>query len=244
MKRLIIPALILALGFSANACDVKTNGESDDDEITTTPATIPTDSPDLDDTIQSADETPPTQGGDITETPETPPAISLLIIDEIEPVEGSALLFLGMQKDEAWDTLLSCIGADDIEGGNEFYSSIDDGYHNTHEFKGFIYDTDKNDLLYLVSVNLNNYQPKSGLVFGDTMESVVELYGDDFTEYTEDESGYTKYEYAFGEHFFTVSFVDGTAYAWRVSSLGEQAFLDAFIDNIEPQEHLEVRLNV
>jgi hypothetical protein len=157
-----------------------------------------------------------------------------LIIDEFEPVEGNALVYLGMLRLDAWDSLMAHISQDDVQGGNAFYSSIDDGYHNTHEFEGFAYNTDKNDALYVVSVSLERYQPTSGLRFGDTFVRVIELYGSDYTEYTEDGSGFSKYEYIISDHFFSVSFVDGTAYEWRVSSYSEQTFRDAFIDNIRP----------
>ena len=165
---------------------------------------------------------------------QTGTASDLLIIDEFEPIEGNALVFLGMLRLDAWDSLMAHISQDDVQGGNTFYSSIDDDYHNAHEFEGFSYNTDKNDALYIVTVNLERYQPTSGLRLGDTFARVIELYGSDYTEYTEDGSGFSKYEYIIGNHFFTVSFVDGTAYAWRVSSHSEQALRDAFIDNIRP----------
>jgi len=157
-----------------------------------------------------------------------------LIINEFDPTEGNALLHLGMLRDDAWNVLMEYIGIDYVVGGNAFYSSIDEGYHNTHEFDGFAYDTDKNDLLYTVSVSLERFLPTSSLRFGDTFTCVIELYGSDFAEYAEDGSGFSKYEYAIGNHFFAVFFVDGTAYTWRVSSLSEQTMRDAIIDNIEP----------
>jgi len=166
----------------------------------------------------------------------TPIVSDLLIIDELEPFEGNALLYLGMRRGDAWNILIANIGIDDVQGGNAFYSSIDDGYHNAHEFEGFSYNTDKNDALYIVTVSLERYQPTSGLRLGATFAQVIELYGSVYTEYTEDESGFSKYEYIIGDHFFSVSFVDGTAYAWRVSNHSEQAFRDAFIDNTSPTD--------
>jgi len=224
--RIIAFAITLSMAFTLAACNngnpannTPTQPSPSESSQAPNPASTPSESP---------------QVSDATTSIVAPSISNLLIIDEFEPIEENALVYLGMLRLDAWDTLLAHISQDDVQGGNAFYSSIDDGYHNEHEFEGFSYNTDKNDALYIVSASLERYQPASGLRFGDTFARVIELYGSGYIEYTEDGSGFSKYEYKIGNHFFSVSFVDGSAYAWRVSSYSEQVYRDAQIDNIKP----------
>ena len=242
MRKLMTIALLLTLTFFIASCISNSNGSIRENDDSLAPTGTSTDLQGGNNTKQPSNAASPNQDSNPAEPDNTPTCSEIIIIDELDPIKGYALLSLGMPGDEAWEALIDNLGIEASEGGNAFYSSIDDdgredcGYHRYHAFSGFDYLTDINNKVYHVGFGfLGLFQSKEGLRISDTPERVIELYGSDYTEYTEEvKYGDLIWEYAFGNHYFSISFSEGKVFGWSVSLYSEQTFRDSITDSVRP----------
>lgn len=76
-------------------------------------------------------------------------------------------------------------------------------------------DTDNKNEVYGIAV-LENIPTMSGLNLGDSLDIMIELYGDDYIIY-QTFDGTNIYEYDMGSHYFQVNIFDDKVDAWKIS---------------------------